>query len=426
MSGITGTEDISLAKKSATDAVQGTTALVFAHEALGGETGLDLTSLTTPASLSSNGFANPSPSQIAAADILYFRKNLRLYSSLSGRLHDYDSYIVTSSTRITFLSYTLSPGEIIKGEISDVQRTGTLTADGRYRRVTYELPVGQTVVPLGVTFKVNDQSTVQGSSVRVYRNGVRQVRNTGNAAASPSADGNYQEIDAGNGYGVSIQMNTAPSGSPDVIDVDLGLYVTDGSAEIFSSIERIAGIMYSMANDLALATGNPVTNYMAASLSEIERVTYAAMVLNTQARVATLENIANTYLNVVSSVATPSSSGIYVSMTGNSITIPAGQEWDLCGAVEWSNAGANPGYSYVYGLWSTQNGNNDNVEPPIPGLLAGSRRTLIHGVSGAAYGLVPLPTIRVGPGTYYLVPYAEMTTPANARVATFIYAKRVK
>lgn len=281
MSGITGLEDISLSKESSGRVgVQGTTALVFAHEASGGENGIDLASLVAPTSLAANGFVNPSPTQIAAADLLFFRKNLHLYSSVRGRLHDYDAYIVATGMRINFLGFVLDPGEIIKGEVNDVQRTGNLTADARYQRVTYELPVGQTVVPVGISFRVNQLSTVQGSSVRVYRNGVRQVRNTGNAAASPSGDGNYCEVDAGGGFGTSIEFNTAPSVLPDTIDIDLGLYVSDGSLELFNSIERIAGIMYAMANDLAAATGNPVTNYMTAAVGELERATYAGMVLS--------------------------------------------------------------------------------------------------------------------------------------------------
>lgn len=432
--GVTGKEDISFTREdfAGEGSTQlGVAGLTFATEAVGGEGSIDLTNLTPPSSMVANGFSNPSSAQISAASILFFRKNLRLYSSIRGRLHDYDGYVVTSSTRISFIGFTLSPGEIIKGEVYDSPRTGTVLSDMRYYRVTYELPVGQTVVPLGVTFKVNQNSTMQGSNIRVFRNGKRMIRNESNAVASPTANGNYQEIDSGNGYGTSIQMNTAPSGpTTDVIDVDIGLYSSDGSAEIFSSLERLAGIVNVLATDLSQATGNPVTNYLTASLSEIDRATYAAAVLSNTARIVETEAIRNTYISQVSSQKTPAGSNQYMAMTGNSVTIPAGQEWELTGGIIFGDNGTSAGWTIWWGYWFAANGADSGVQPTTLG------SSVLAGVAGvqsatssatAATTLLNASTIRVSGGvTVYLVPFAVMSTPANARVTTNIYAKRIK
>ncbi len=428
MKKITGQEDISYRAEDLVDSTElGTSALIFAHEASGGESSIDLTAITTPAVLSANGFTNPSPAEIAAARLLFYRKNLRLYSSVRGRMHDYDAYVVSTSTVISFVGFTLLPGEIIKGEVSETQRTGTVLADLREFRTTYFLPAGQTVVPLGVTYRVNANSAMQGSSVRVYQDGIRIVRNENNAAASPSANGNYQEIDAGSGYGNSIELNVPAGINGSVIDVDFGVFTTEGSVELFSSLERLAGICYGMASDLALATGNPVSNYMTASLSEIDRATYAATVLSNTARIAAAEVIRSTYISADStSLKTPPSSGVYLAMSGNSITVPNGQEWELSGTVRFVNGGLAPGYSYLYALWASSNGTDSSTSPSGTVRLAGASESLIGGLSSAGEGIMQMPTIRVGGGTYYLVPYAAMATPANARVGTTIYGRRIK
>lgn len=345
MKKITGQEDISYRAEDLADSTElGTSALIFAHEASGGESSIDLTAITTPAVLSANGFTNPSPAEIAAARLLFYRKNLRLYSSVRGRMHDYDAYVVSTSTVISFVGFTLLPGEIIKGEVSETQRTGTVLADLREFRTTYFLPAGQTVVPLGVTYRVNANSAMQGSSVRVYQDGIRIVRNENNAAASPSANGNYHEIDTGSGYGNSIELNVPAGINGSVIDVDFGVFTTEGSVELFSSLERLAGICYGMASDLALATGNPVSNYMTASLSEIDRATYAATVLSNTARIAALEALRTTGSFVYSFNGQGFSATQNVTINwekvGNRVTLFFDPRVAL---------GANPGVSYITG-----------------------------------------------------------------------------
>lgn len=433
MSGITGQEDISHSKEtlvSSTGQVHGTKSIVFAHEATGGETVLDLSALVPPDSMSSNGFSNPSPSEIAAANLLVFRKSLTLQSSVRGVLVDLDSYKIVGPLMISFIgnmSTGLLPGEIIYGRIHNVQRTGSLIADGKYQRITYELPVGQTVVPVGIPFKINQNSAFQGSSIRVYRNGVRVVRNINNAPASVLADGNYHEIDAGGGYGTSIQFNVPPALTPDVIDIDLGLYVTDGSTEIFSSLERLAGTMYAMAQDLAAATGNPVGNYLAASLSEIERATYAAMVLSNTSRIEVLESIPQ-LVRASSSNYVPTLSGRFYPIPNAVMTLPEG-EWLVFGTAFFTSPSVTAGYTRIYSLWSSDQVVTESTLP-VGGLAVdgGNVYSTIF-VPSSPENIIPASSVKVsvlsGIKTVCLNVLADMATPANARISTNIWAQRV-
>jgi len=437
MSGILGQEDISIRKEDfpgGKDKI-GTASLVFAHQASGGETSVNLGALVAPASMVSNGFVNPSPSQISAANLFFFRKNLSLFSSLRGQIHDYDSYTVATGMMIN-LKFNLEEDEIILGKIQAVQSVGPLGADVKPFHVTYELPVGQTIVPLGVTFKVNQGANMQASPVMlVFRNGQAMLRNVGNAPASPYADGNFCEIDSGNGYGTSIEFNTPPSGTADSINVFFLALSVEGTPEIFSSIERIAGIVYAMAQDLAAATGEPVTNYMAASVSEIDRMTYAAMVLSNKQRIEKLEALP-VIISANSSVLTPSVNAAWQAMSNNSITVPPGI-WEISSQVSFTNNGTSPAYVNTgVGVFGA-NGANISSAPitvlSLPGVTsvgggANSYNTADPGGPIAAQIFNgPLLIYKFeNTVTLYAVPYLVATTIANARVTTSLRAKKLK
>src|SRR5579859_5378023 len=75
----------------------------FAHKAAAGATGFNLNSLTVPPEMAANGFVNPTVGTLAAAQLLFFRRNLRLWSSVRGDMTDFYEYTVSSSNQITFL-----------------------------------------------------------------------------------------------------------------------------------------------------------------------------------------------------------------------------------------------------------------------------------------------------------------------------------
>ena len=297
MGSITGTEDISLTKEDVLESKQfASTArkLIFAHKATGGESGINLLSLVTPPELAANGFVQPATSEIASSRAIFNKKNFRLLSSINGELWMHDHYVITSEAFISFLNgITALPGEIFRGEIIDVPQTAIVTADARSITRTYQLGIGQTLLNLGVLFKVGENLTAnsQIGSIKVWRNGFLQMRNVGNALASPSADGNYQEYDPANlGTSNQIQFNIAPVGQADEIVVEFGLHVFSGDVEIYGAIEQLHGILFKLAQDAAPAFGNPLSNYLTANPSQVDRRQFGDLVLDLLGRIEDLES----------------------------------------------------------------------------------------------------------------------------------------
>jgi hypothetical protein len=254
----------------------------FAHKATLGQTTIDLNALTTPPEMPS--FVNASAAEIAAARLTINKKNLSLKSSLGGMLiQDLDFIPVTATTIMligNYLNVGAADGEIFEGVIDQVPVSDLIVSEGRNIKGTVEVPVGNTTVNLGSIFKVNENAAMQIGAVKIWRNGVLQVRNTGNATASPSADGNYQEIDAGNGYGTTIELNNAPAVQSDLIQFEIGFQIYSGDVQIFSDLERQQGIIQRLAEDAAIAFGNPVTDYLTASPTEVERKAFGDTVLS--------------------------------------------------------------------------------------------------------------------------------------------------
>lgn len=266
----------------------------FAHKFTGGETTFSLLNLTTPTA-EMPGFSNPSPSVLAGTGINVNPTALKLYlSSTGGRLIQFDSYKVFGTT-IQFtgnlLTSGMPAGSIIFGEIVTVAANPIVVGDSRFIRKTYSLAVGQTTLNLGFSFKVGVGlgSSDQIGDIKVYRNSAIQLRNVGNAVASISADGNYQEVDSGNGYGTSIVFNSAPVGQADVIVVEMGIQVSSGQIQIWSELERLQGAIQALATDAALAFGNPISNYLSANSTELERRSFGDNIVSLLSRMSVEE-----------------------------------------------------------------------------------------------------------------------------------------
>ena len=268
-------EDISVSKKDTGDAVANLSSnrVVFAHEAIGGETSIDLSNLNTPAIYTSNGFPNASGSEIAAARIYFFKKRLTLVSNLNGILVQYDSFVVTSGTGIqligSYLPTGLDAGEVIVGYID--QHEHMVLSDNKLIRQTYIVLPGQTTVNLGMSYKVGVglDTGSQIGALRVTRQGKTIYRTIGNV---PGADGNYTEVNADGGNGTEIILETAPA-IPEIIDVELGTVVPSGDLEIFSAMETLSGTVTKIAEDAALefyGEADP-SRYTASTPSEVER-----------------------------------------------------------------------------------------------------------------------------------------------------------
>lgn len=317
---IFGKEDIGYRKKRVAETSQGfaiPSIIRFAHKFVGGETSFSLLNLSAPAEMS--GFMNPSPSVMAGAGIATNSSALRLYISSGGRMVEFDSYKCLGTT-IQFLG-ALSAGipqnTVIFGEIASVAASPIVVGDGRFIRKSYSLALATTSLSLGFTYKVgvNLGSSDQIGDIKVYRNGVLQMRNVGNATAGVSADGNFQEIDAGNGYGTLIVFNTPPVGQADAIMVEMGYQIASGQLQIWSELERLQGGLLAIAQDAALGFGQPLSNYLSTNATELDRRAFGDSVTSALSSVSSL----NTSVGAINSPPQTLSGNGYTTLPGGLI-----------------------------------------------------------------------------------------------------------
>jgi hypothetical protein len=200
-------------------------------------------------------------------------------------LEQYSDYTISSSMTIQLIGNIADLGgalqdEVFTGEISNVPANSVFVADAEIKTRTYTLGVGQSVLNLGAEYKVG-VNLLEGSqigSIKIHRDGMLLMRNVGNVVAAPAADGNYHEVDAGGGFGSTIEVNNAPTVQAAEIIVEFGL-VGPSDLSLIGDIEAIQGQQLAIAEDLAIATGNPLTNYLTANPSTVERRAFGDSVL---------------------------------------------------------------------------------------------------------------------------------------------------
>lgn len=262
---LTGKNTLSLRKKDVNEQrsiAVGFKKLVFAHKASLGATGIDLGSLVTPTEMSSLGFVNASTADMLAAKLLFFNKNLTLTSSSRNLLMQDLSYTVKSNSRIEFQGFTALEGEIFVGVIDASARTGNNLVDARPIVATGSLAISVTDFNVGTPFRVNHTPGSQVGEVVVYRNGMQQFRNVGN---SPTGDGNYYEVQAGNGLGTVIRFNSAPVSQADnIMVISNGLIAERPDGSMMAVIESLAGQLDQVIPTVAALAGQPETNFQAA------------------------------------------------------------------------------------------------------------------------------------------------------------------
>ncbi|OQW46486.1 MAG: hypothetical protein A4S09_16345 [Proteobacteria bacterium SG_bin7] len=265
-----GKGSLSLRKKDVTTQKSigvGFTKVVFAHKATGGESSINLNSLSTPSELSSQGFVQPSPSTLTGLNIYFYRRNLTLISSLRGVLMDFLSYTVASNTLIKLSGFTLEPNEIIVGVVDPMPRNELLVVDGEAIAATGELAVGVTDFAVGTPFETNKYPTQQIGAVKVYRNGLLQARCEGNSLVN---DGNYIEVPVSGGLGSLIRFKTAPVNQADnIIVTSNGAYFERPSASMMANIEALGGQLDKVVEVLSDVSGQPET-YFQANPSQVD------------------------------------------------------------------------------------------------------------------------------------------------------------
>lgn len=292
-------EDISISRKdvkeSRNSSLNTTKTLIFKHEASAGDMLIDTTALVTPADALANGFVQPSLAEVASVNLLVNKNNVKIHSSRGVWLQMHDDYKIVGASKIQFIGNLELLGGALEGEVftiyaAPIQATSILTTDHKKQYEEYVLAEGETVLNLGREYEVNRNPLRQIGAIRIFRNAQGpQLRNVGNAAAAPLADGNFHENDAGNGIGTSIEFNVAPSGQDDVIVVEFGLEYA-GDFSLVGDIESLYGAILKLAEDTKDLGPFLISRYITANPSQVERRAFGDQVLELQSELARINN----------------------------------------------------------------------------------------------------------------------------------------
>jgi len=232
------------------------------HQASAGETGIDLSNLNMPSSYSGKGYSNPSNNEITTYRISYFKNNVKIISSDRGILPIND-YTIASNTQINFDSITANANEIFEVWFEPSIIGGATIVDSRPLVKTYTLAAGTTDVPVE-PFEINKHPLEQLGAVMVFRGpGMNlQFRNTNNATASLTADGNYEEVYGAGGLSSIIRFNVpAGYGGENIIVVSVGALTERPTQSMISYLENLNGDLEVIRYTLAALSGQPVTNF---------------------------------------------------------------------------------------------------------------------------------------------------------------------
>jgi hypothetical protein len=232
----------------------------FAHKATLGDTTIPLTSLVTPTEMSTYGFVNPNATEMARAQINLYRNNLKLVSSLKGLLIDQLSYVVSSSSTITFVDFTAEDGEIFTGWMDETPTTSLTVVDGSAVVASGILAAGSTDFNIGTPIPINKNSASQIGAVMVFADRGLQYRKVGNIT---SGDGDYIEVPVAGGLGSLIRFNASAS-DRFITVMSNGVIAERPDGSMTAMIERVQGQVDAMVPTLAAVSGLPTTTFQTA------------------------------------------------------------------------------------------------------------------------------------------------------------------
>ncbi len=139
-----------------------------------------------------------------------------------------------------------------------------------------------------------------------------------------------------------------------------------------------------------------------------------------------VETAPRQYLAATSTTKTPSATGHWHALAGNSVILTPG-EWMLNGGVEFLSSGGSASWTSAEIKWSLANGADSASEPANLTVIAGlpKFRWLL---SSSDTNQFPAPAVRFKTATavtVYLDTFGVLTIPANGRITTYIYAERM-
>lgn len=309
MSGLTGKNTLSFKKETIKESLLnnvGFQDLVFAHEATAGETSIDFTSLTLPSEMSTNGFVNPTSTEILNANLALFRNNVSVVSSVNGVLMNYITF-VANRTNIQFLNdYSTLAGEILTISLNNNASTGNSVVTGSTLVKTGSLLVGQQDINTGEAFPLNKYSTEQIGAVAVYLNGIQVFRNVGNATADPAADGNYEEVNSGSGVSTLIRLNEPVTSETPYTVISTNLIAERPSISQQQYLESLQGQVDRIIPTVASLAGVDETDFQAAP-NNVDLKAFGDRLLEIETRIQ-----AKKFTNADSPVAVDANHDVYL------------------------------------------------------------------------------------------------------------------
>lgn len=255
--------------------------ICFAHKATAGDAGISILALASPTAEMPN-FSNPSLPTLAGANLRVYRNNLQLVSSSRGAMQQGLDYEVTSSSYIAFRGFVAQADEIFTGTIDSVPTTNPVVVDVTPIIATGTLAAGQTDINVGTPFAINKYPTKQLGAVMVFLQGYGMplMRNSGNATAAPGADGNYQEVDAGNGLGSIIRLNDSDTeNARSYLVVSTFGYAERPTGSMMAAIENVQTQIDAMVPTLAEVAGVATTVFQPNGFNQNDLRTFAGRVL---------------------------------------------------------------------------------------------------------------------------------------------------
>lgn len=143
-------------------------------------------------------------------------------------------------------------------------------------------------------------------------------------------------------------------------------------------------------------------------------------------------------ISATSSEMTPTASGNFNQMTGNSLVIPAAGRWRLYGMARFGFNAASPAYTEVGVGWAAANGANSGTLPTV--LTSGTNITvegsfkndtgfqILHKTSSTDTQFITFANTIIrtsGSATVFGNTYQLCSTPANSRIITHLNAERI-
>ncbi len=407
----------------------------FAHKATVGDTGINMNALVQPSEMAAYGFTNPTATAIAGANLFTYRSNLKLVSSLRGLLVDQLSYVVNSSTQISFIDFTAEDGEIFTGWIDDSPTTSLSVVDGNQIVASGILLAGQTDFNIGTPIEINKNPASQMGAIMVFADRGLQYRKVGN---NISGDGDYIEVPVPGGLGSLIRFNA--SGSDRFITVvSNGVVAERPDGSMMAAIERVQGQVDAMVPVLADAAGVPETTFQAAP-NNVDLKQFGDRIIEQEASIealdtrldsaeAALADIASDYKGSTPFVSTPSASSTWVTC-GCFVDLGPGR-WYVSGGVMGYSSGGVATFTSLHYKYANTDGANTGVEPASITTTAGFSYGMFSDASSTGRHGVTAPPVLVDVPTgqtkrIYGAVFWSGGTPANVRLQPTIMALRIK